>query len=51
MTTCMEIAVLLAVACAVIDGVLFCVFFSMRSGTKLSQFLRISLPVPETTTF
>ena len=50
MTTLWEMAVHLALAGDVFDGVLFCaVFFShemswIRSGIELSQFLRIFLP-------
>ena len=44
-----EIAVHLAVACDVFDGVFLCCPFShemswMRSGTYMSQFLRVFLP-------
>ena len=50
-TTCIGNGCYLVVACNDSDGVLFCVvLFShemswMRSGTKLSQFLRIFLPI------
>ena len=48
-TTSREIAVHLAVAGDVFDGVFLCFSFSlemswMRSGTELSQFLRVFLP-------
>ena len=48
MTTCMEMAVHLAVTVDVFDGVLFCPFSHemswMRFGIEFSQFLRISIP-------
>ena len=49
MTTCKGNGIHLAVAGDVFDGVFFCCPFShemswMKSGTELSQFLRVFLP-------